>query len=293
MTKLILTRCGAFVYAVAAPMLALLLCLLFMIVEGDGSPFVDMAAWRPIFLVLVVWMAIGLCTWAVLASRVCRRQADRSGRGGAMSLLWMLLMWFPAAAGAPVLYVWNLIWLVRGRYPVVPWPRHRWYRFAAVGVLLMVLLVALAASGGVRSITPAATAEAAFRSHAQETDILARIPQEDGSVLMIAYDACGVVEETADGWVLREACRAQYKAFPGDIANVHACFNRSQTGREDVVVVCKTALSGVEHDMAAVPPRDSAGSAFTPVKVENGWITSYYYYAFVDVDAPGYELYPE
>lgn len=40
-------------------------------------------------------------------------------------------------------------------------------------------------------------------------------------------------------------------------------------------------------------PRDSAGSSFSLVTADEGLAASHYYYALVDVDSPGYELFPQ
>lgn len=299
MTKLIQTRRGAVVYAVAAPVLALLLSLLLRVEESNAlvyvNPFMDMAAYRPSFLAMVVWMAFSLCTWAVLARWIVRRQIERHGRAGVVALLLVLLMWFPAALGAPVIYVLNLVGLVRGKYPAIPWAKLRWQRLLPLGVLVLVvaLMIGLSASDRAQQNAPAPTAEEAFLRQAQSASILAQIPQEDGSVLMISLGACGVVEETADGWVLREAYKSRNEIISNGESAAHAWISRSQTGETDVVVVWKIAFASHDSAKAAVPPRDSAGSEFLLVTQAEGFATSYYYYALVDADAPGYELYLE
>lgn len=297
MTKLIHTRRGAILYAVAAPILAALLMLIPLAEPGNpfvqADPFMDAAANRPIFLALAAWMGFALCTWIVLVHwKMMRIRQD--GKPGKIlrAVALALLMWFPAALGAPVLYVLSLVSLLRGQYPVRPWRMSLPQVLLPAALLLAVFLIASAANQA-RLTGPAPTPEQVLLPRAENLQVLARLPQEDGSLLMITFGACGVVEETAEGWVLREAYKATLQHVTDGENGAHAYVHRSQTDSTDVVVVWKVGFPGDDTGRAARPPRDSAGSAFTAVTEGNAFATEYYYYALTDADAPGYELWLE
>lgn len=294
MTKLIQTRRGAVLYAVVAPILAALLMLIPLAEPGNPfvqvDPFMDVAANRPIFLALAAWMGFALCTWIVLVRWIVERiRQDGKPNKGIRAVAFALLMWIPAALGAPVIYVLNLIALLRGQYPVRPWRLSLPQVILPAALLLAIFLISSAANQA-QLTGPAPTPEQALQPRAKNPQVLAKLPQEDGSLLLISFGACGVVEETPEGWVLREAYKATLQHVTDGENGAHAYTHRSQTGDTDVVVVWKAAFPGDDTGRAERPPRDSAGSVFTAVTEENAFVTEYYYYALTDVDAPGYEL---
>lgn len=297
MTKLIQTRRGAVLYAVTAPLLAALLMLIPLAEPGNPfvsvNPFMDAAAHRPVLLTLAAWMGFALCTWVVLVRWIVGRiRQDGKLHQGCRTVLFALLMWIPAALGAPVLYVLNLVWLLRGKYPVRSWRLSLPHVLLPAALLLAVFLIAAAANQA-RLTAPAQTPEMALLPGAENPQVLATLPQEDGSLLLITFGECGVVEETAEGWVLREAYKASHRLVTDGENSAHAYICRSQTGDTDVVVVWKVGFHGDETERAACPPRDSAGSDFIAVAAGNVVATEYYYYALVDADVPGYELWLE
>ena len=294
MPKLIRTRRGAVLYAVIAPILAALLLLIPMAEAGNPfvyvDPFMDTAANRPIFLALGAWMGFALCTWIVLVRWIVERiRQDGKPNKGFRAVAFTLLMWIPAALGAPVIYVLNLVALLRGQYPVRPWRLSLPQVILPAALLLAIFLISSAADQA-QLTGPASTPEQALLPRAKDPQVLAKLPQEDGSLLLISFGACGVVEETPEGWVLREAYKATLQHVTDGENGAHAYTHRSQTGDTDVVVVWKVAFPGDDTGRAERPPRDSAGSVFTAVTEENAFVTEYYYYALTDADAPGYEL---
>ena len=294
MPKLIRTRRGAVLYAVIAPILAALLLLIPMAEAGNPfvyvDPYMDTAANRPIFLALAAWMGFALCTWIVLVRWIVERiRQDGKPNKGIRAVAFALLMWIPAALGALVIYVLNLVALLRGQYPVRPWRLSLPQVILPAALLLAIFLISSAADQA-QLTGPASTPEQALLPRAKGPQVLAKLPQEDGSLLLISFGACGVVEETPGGWVLREAYKATLQHVTDGENGAHAYTHRSQTGDTDAVVVWKGAFPGDDTGWAERPPRDSAGSVFTAVTEENAFVTEYYYYALTDADAPGYEL---
>lgn len=290
MTRLVKTRRGGWLYAVAAPVLALLLVLFVATAESNPfvrtNPFVEPLQVSPAEIMLAAWMGMALPTFVLTARWAYSMWMTRRGQV-VVAVLLALLTWFIAAPAAPVCWMWNLLCLLRGKYPVQPW-RMPVGRVLALACIPIALLLLLSLAGADRQNAPAATPAQALLPDASNPDILAEIPQEDGSRLMITFGACGVVEETPEGWVLREAWQSTLAAVDGG----HAYLSRSPSGDLDVVVVWKPAMPGKE-DSAAIPPTDSAGSTFEVVTRSDLMWNSYYYYTLVDVDAPGYALHAE
>lgn len=286
MTRLIKTRCGAVLYAVVTPLIPLLLVMP-MFMPGSAviwsNPFNPLPFGRPVLLGLAAYMGFALCAWAVLIGWRCR---SRKGRNMLVTGLQCLLLWFTAVPGALVLYLLNLLWLLRGKYPDRPWSSRQWVRMIPVGCAVVILLLA-----GIKQVdrAPAATPEEVFRQYRITSPILAQLPQEDGSVLLISFDGCGIVAQEEEGWLLREAWQKETSVLEHGQYSEFTCISRSTTGDMDAVVVMRVAAPLVDAALPDMPPRDSVGSAFVHTAADE---TTSYYYTLVDVDTPGYELIP-
>lgn len=287
MTKLLHTRRGAILYAVAAPVLALALCLLLSL-----APY----PLPPVFLFLAAWMAFGLCAWGLLIRWAVRRMFARHGAGLATCLLALplaMLMWFPAVFGGPFLYLWSFSCLIKGRYPDYSWNHMQRRRTLTVTGALLLLMTILLISNMLKHRVPAASPEEAYRRSVSTAGIIEALPLEDGSVLVIGLDGCAVIEGTSGGWTLREIYPATALVLEDGAKPIHASICRNPSGETDVVTVWKAVFAGDDPSQGSTPPRDSAGSAFLCVTDESPFVTSYLYYTFVDADVDGYTLYAE
>jgi len=287
MTNLIHTRRGAILYAVAAPVLALALCLL---TSAAASPL------PPGFLFLASWMAFGLCAWGLLIRWAVRRMFTRYGAGLATCLLALplaMLMWFPAGFGGPFLYLWSIICLIKGRYPDIPWSLAQRRRTMAVACAILLLTTVQLIRDTLVHRVPAVSPEEVYHRSVSTTGIIDTLPQEDGSVLVIGLGGCAVAEEASGGWNLREIYPATALVLEDGTRPIHASICRNPSGETDVVTVWKAVFAGDDPSWGLIPPRDSIGSVFRCVTDENHIVTSTYYYTFVDADTEGYTVYAE
>ncbi|MBQ7848626.1 MAG: hypothetical protein IJ343_02745 [Clostridia bacterium] len=293
MTQMIQSRRGAILYVVSAPLLAAALSLIPLSIPVNPPAHIglnmDAAVFRTVLTALAIWMGFALSAWVLLAVRVVRK-APEKGYGRCIPMA--LLMWFPAAVCAPGIYVWSLVRLLRGGYPDLPW-RTSLLRVMLPAVLLAGIFLIAAAVNHARMSAPAPTPEKAFQPSDKNPQVLAKLPREDGSLLMIGLGECGVVRQTTGGWVLQEVYETSYQRLTGDERSAQAFISRSRSDDVDVVVVWKVAFQGDETGRAALPPRDSAGSDFAAVVTANAVVTEYFYYTLVDADVSGYTLWYE
>lgn len=285
MTKMIHTRQGALAY-LAAPFLVFGL-LAAMLLFGVSSPFHAgvMAAYLPEFLLLTAWMAFALPAMGVLVRWLFLRATGQRRLTGWKLLILLpaaLLMWFPAALLCLPMYLLNLYWLLRGRYPV---GQHiRWKPILILAAVLVGISAAGSLSEHFRRSWPAPTAAESFRRYEPEAAILAEVPQGEDAVLIISQSASGVFARDDRGWTLRTPYQTTYGALAEDTALYAVCRNPEEGA--DVVVINLVSSAGQPLSQ----PRDSAGSAFTLNAVPLGPNTICTWYAIVDVDVPGYTV---
>lgn len=295
MQKLIRTRQGAILYAVVAPLLAGLFLLL-----GHASGF-----WRfpdAGLILLSLLMGFGVCA-LILLLRWVRERLSLLVSIAALSAFLTVLALFPVWAVSVVVGIplWgiNLIYLSQDKYPRTPMSMGRWWVF-----LIPVALIAATLLFGedqnameIKNSAPGATPAEAFGNYRPEESILAELPMDDDSVLVLSdrKTVCRMVQE-GELWQIAEVYRHTSIPVEGDTAVVASCSRGS--GEMEVVWVWKQAFAlpgfiednGINAEVS-IPPRDTAGSEFMHFQLEDQVGTTHYYVTLVDVDAPGYVLY--
>lgn len=297
MTRLIRTRQGAILYAIAAPLLAGLLLLLWCAVDFGRAPDAGM-------ILLSILLGFGTCTLVLLirwAHERLQALVSVAVASAVLTVLALFPVWVVSVIVGVPLWGISLICLAQGRYPQGALQLRRWW------VLLIPLgLIALALMTGeanrAREVTasaPGATPAEAFASYRAEEAILAELPQEDGSVLVLGENRTVCRMAQTDGlWRIAEVYRLRTTPIETDTAVIAYCSRGS--GPQEVVWVWKQEFDmpapfedrGV-NARAQIPPRDTAGSEFMHFRLGSGSGTTHFYVTLTDVDAPGYTLYGE
>lgn len=297
MHKLIRTRQGAILHAIAAPLLSGLFLLL-----GHASGF-----WRPWdagLILISLLMGFGLCALIPLLRWVRERLSllvTIAGLSALLTVLALFPVWLVSVVVGIPLWGINLICLSQDKYPRAPVSMARWWLF-----LIPVALFAAAVLFGeaqktieISNSAPGATPAAAFGNYRPEEAVLAELPMDDASVLVLSdrKTVCRMVQD-GDLWRIAEVYRYTSLPIESDTAVVASCSRGS--GELEVVWVWKQAfaLPGFLPDngvnaKASIPPRDTAGSEFIHFQLEDQAGTTHFYVTLADVDAPGYLLYGE
>lgn len=295
MHKLIKTRQGAILYAIAAPILAGLFLIL-----GSASGF-----WRPWdagLILISLLMGFGICALILLLRWVRERLSllvSIAGLNVFLTVLALFPVWVVSVVVGVPLWGINLIYLFRDKYPRATVSIVRWWVF-----LIPVAMFAAALLIGegqkvmeIRNSAPDATPAEAFGNYRPEEAVLAELPMGDESVLVLSdkQTVCRMVQE-GDLWQIAEVYRETGIPIESDTAVVASCSRGS--GELEVVWVWKQefVLPEFIHDNgvnagASMPPRDTAGSEFMHFQLEDQVGTTHYYVTLVDVDASGYVLY--
>lgn len=295
MQKLIRTRQGAILYAVAAPLLAFLFLLL-----GHASGF-----WRfpdAGLILLSLLMGFGVCALILLLRWVRERLGLLVSIAGLSALLTVLALfpvWLVSVIVGIPLWGINLISLAQDKYPRVPVSMGRWWVFLIpVALIAATLLIGEGQKAiEIKNSAPGATPAEAFGNYRPEEAVLAELPMDDDSLLVLSdrKTVCRMVQE-GELWHIAEVYRYASLPIESTTAAVASCSRGSD--EMEVVWVWKQefALPGFIEDngvnaQASIPPRDTAGSEFMHFQLEDQAGTTHYYVTLVDVDAPGYVLY--
>lgn len=295
MHKLIKTRQGAFIYTIAAPLLAGLFLLL-----GCASGF-----WRfpdAGLILLSLLMGFGICALVVLIRWVRERLrllVSIAGLSAFLTVLALFPVWAVSVVVGIPLWGINLICLSQDKYPRVPVSMGRWWVF-----LIPVALIAATMLFGesekaveIKNSAPGASPAEAFANYRPEEAILAEMPLDDDSVLVLSDQktVCRMVQE-GNLWQIAEVYRYSNLPIESVSAVVASCSRGS--GEQEVVWVWKQefALPAFIQDngvnaSVSIPPRDTADSEFMHFQMEDQAGTTHFYVTLVDVDAPGYVLY--
>lgn len=184
---------------------------------------------------------------------------------------------------------------LRQRYRFA-WRRWKWEFLITLGILMLLLVLSLRKQAGEEAELlnrTAASPKALFEAIYPDGLYLGELTDGTAQFLVGAdagEDICWLMEETVDGWRIKERCRhvktLQWSFEPARDARVYGFSGLER----EVLIIKKILLQDQPISALGREPSDTAGSVFSHV-IDEGLVSqTYYYFTVADCDAPGYAL---